>query len=58
MGERKVVNTVWRGNLRKLDHLENPGVNGRVILRWIFKTLDGASTGLIWFRISTSGGHL
>ena len=39
----------WWGNLRKRDHLEDPGVDGRVILRCIFRKWDG--TGLIWLRI-------
>jgi len=25
------------GNLRKRDHLGDPGVDGRIILRWVFK---------------------
>ena len=29
---------LW-GNLRKRDHLEDPGVDGRITLRWIFKKL-------------------
>ena len=29
------------GNLRKRDHLENPEVNERIILRRIFMKLDG-----------------
>ena len=27
----------WWGNLRERDHLGDPGVDGRIILRWIFR---------------------
>jgi len=38
--------------------LEDPGVDGVIILEWIFRKLDmGAWTGLIWLRIVTDGGH-
>jgi hypothetical protein len=30
----------WWGNVRKLDHLENPGVGGRLILKWVIMTWD------------------
>jgi hypothetical protein len=34
-------------------------VDGRIILKWILNRQDGrAWTGLIWFRIGTSGGLL
>ena len=42
-------------------HLEDPGLDGRIILRWIFRKWDvGAWTGLIWLRIgagTTFGFH-
>ena len=49
----------WRGDLRERDHLENPGVDDRIILRWIFKKLVvGAWIGWSWLRIGTGGKHL
>jgi len=41
MGERKGVYRVWWGNLNERDHLEDPGGDGRITLKWIFRTWDG-----------------
>ena len=41
------------------DHLEDVGVDVRIILRLIFSKWDvGAWTGLIWLRIQTGVRHL
>jgi hypothetical protein len=47
------------GNLRERKQLEDPGVDRRIILRWIFRKWDvGEWTGSVWLRIGTGGGHL
>ena len=47
------------GNLRERDHLEDPSVDGRIVLRCIIKNWDvGALAGLIWLRIGIGGGLL
>jgi hypothetical protein len=40
MGRGEVRTGFWCGNLRETDHLEDTGIDGRIILRWIFRNWD------------------
>jgi hypothetical protein len=58
MGEGRGVHRVL---VRKPegDHWGDPGVEGRIILRWIFRKWEGVvGTGWSWLRIGRGGGHL
>jgi hypothetical protein len=56
MGRGEVHTGFWWGDLRERDHLKDPGIDGRIILKLISKKWDeGAWTGLIWLRIGTGG---
>jgi hypothetical protein len=49
-------NKFWSENVKRGDHLQEL-VYGRIISKCIQKELDmGVWTGIIWFRIRTSGG--
>jgi len=39
----------WWGNLREKDHLEDSGVDCRIILKWIFRKWDG---GMDWIALA------
>jgi len=49
----------WWGNRRERDHWGDLGLDGRIILEWIFRWWDvDIWTGLGWSRIGTGGGGL
>jgi hypothetical protein len=46
-------------NLQEREYLEDPGVDGRIILRGLFrKCAVGAWSVSSWLRIGTVGGQL
>ena len=46
-------------DLRERDYWGDPDVDGRIIVRWIFRKSEGVVwTGWSWLRIETGGGHL
>jgi hypothetical protein len=40
MGEGRGVYRVLWGKLREIAHFEDPGLDERIILRWIFRKRD------------------
>jgi hypothetical protein len=55
MGERRVQTGKSEGKI----HLEGPAVDGRILLRWIFRKWDVETwIGSSWLRIGTGEGHL
>jgi hypothetical protein len=58
-GEGIDVYGVLVGNLEEREHWGDPGVDGRIILRWYFRKWDvGLWTGLSWLRMEKGGGNL
>jgi hypothetical protein len=59
MGKGEVCTGFWWGNLRERYRCGDPGVDGRIMLGWIFKKWEVCvGTGLGWLRIGIGGGHL
>jgi hypothetical protein len=49
----------WWRTVKERDHWRDPSVDGRIILRWIFRMWDvEVCTRLGWLGIETGDGHL
>jgi hypothetical protein len=49
-GRGEAYTWLWWGNLRERDHLEDPDVDGSIILRWIFRQWD--VEGMDWIELA------
>ena len=58
-GRGEAFAVLWWAMLRERDHLGDPGIDGRIILRSIFSKWDvEVWTSLSWLRMGTGGGRL
>jgi hypothetical protein len=58
-GRGELCTWFWWGSLRERDHWGDPDVDGRILLRWIFRKWEGfVKIGWSGLRIGTGGGHL
>jgi hypothetical protein len=58
-GRIEVCTGCWWGSLRERGHWENKEVDGRILLRWIFRKMEEVVwTEWSWLRIGTVGGQL
>jgi hypothetical protein len=59
LGRGEVFTGFWLETLRERDHWGDPGVDGRIILRWTFRKCDMEGwIGMSLLRVETAGGHL
>jgi hypothetical protein len=49
LGRGEMCIGLWWGNLRERDHLEALGIDGRRMLKWVFKKLE--RTGMDWIDL-------
>ena len=49
-GKGEACTGFWWGNVRERDHWGDPGADGRIILRWIFRKWDVG--GMDWIELA------
>jgi hypothetical protein len=58
-GRREVFTGCWWADVMERGHWGDPDVDGRIILKKIFRKLEGVvGSGWSWLRIGTGGGNL
>jgi hypothetical protein len=55
MGKREMHAGFWWGDLREGDHLGDPGVDGRIILKWLSKKWGGS---MDWIELAQDRDRL
>jgi hypothetical protein len=59
MGRMNDEYKIWSENMKEREHLQEVGLDGRIISEWILKKQDEMVwSGFIRLRIGTSGGLL
>jgi hypothetical protein len=49
LGRGEVHTGFWWGDLREGEHLKDLGIDGRIILKWVFKKWNG---GMEWICLA------
>jgi hypothetical protein len=57
-GAREIhIRRFWCGNIKRREHLEDLGVDGRIMLEWVLEKWGWvACPRFTWLRMGTSGG--
>jgi hypothetical protein len=59
LGREELHKGFWWGNLRERDHLNDLGINGRIILKWTLmlrRMGEGHGLVFVWLKRGTAGG--